>query len=286
MSYDSLEDPTVLVKMYAGHLPRELAISEYEASRKIYALGIATPEPGKLVTDGERIGIMFKRVKGKRSYSRMLSDEPERIEELSREFARVCKRLHSTHCPEGLFEGIKEQSLRYLEHNTWLSEEVRERMADFIRKAPEADTCLHGDMQIGNVISTLPKGASLDTPHDILFIDLGFFSRGCPLFDLGMMQCICIYADESYRQRDFHVNGEVTSKVWRYFLDEYFFSEDALSEKYFGKGQTVESVDRAILPYFCCKLLMVGYDIGFLPPHFLKVIEEVFSGQWPGRISP
>ncbi len=36
-------------------------------------------------------------------------------------------------------------------------EEFKRRALAFIEKVPEADTCLHGDLQIGNIIKMLPN---------------------------------------------------------------------------------------------------------------------------------
>ncbi len=274
-SYDSLLDPEYMVKLYNEGYHEDAVIEELEIAEKVYGLGVETPEPGCLVTDGKRIGIRFRRIAGKRSYSRMLADEPERLEEFTRDFARRCKKIHSTVCPEGLFQDVKEQSLTYLAANR-LEPELSRRIAAFIESVPDSATALHGDMQIGNAISTLPAGAPLTTPHNVYFIDLGTFAHGYPLFDLGMMQNICLTADEEFRREAFHLTGEVTREVWRVFKDEYFFAEDRLADKLIGPGQTPESVDRALMPYQCCKLLLVGFNIGAMPPHYLKILEDTF----------
>lgn len=274
-SYDSLTDPSIMVKLYNADYPVHTISSELEVARKVYDLGIPSPEPGELVTDGSRIGIRFRRIVGKRSYSRMLADEPERIDEYTREFARCCKRLHSVVCPQGVFPDAKEQFLDLLSKVNQ-SESIKRNMAEFIKSVPDSVLALHGDMHIGNAISTLPKGQPLDSPHDVFFIDLGYFSCGCPLFDLGMMMNICLSADEEFRQHDFHLKGEFTREVWKIFAEEYFFGPEKLGEKWFGKGQTVESVTRLLNPYQCCKLLLVQYNLGFMPPHYQEVMDKSF----------
>ena len=266
-----------MVKMYNTSYPLEPVFEEYDVAKKVYSIGVPSPAPGKLVTDGERTGILFRRIKGKRSYSRMLADEPGRAEELSREFARECKKLHATECPEGMFPDAREQFLHLLEADTCLDGAGKDRFADFIRNIPECNTALHGDMHIGNVISTLPKGAPLSEPHDIYFIDLGYFCSGYPMLDLGMMRNICLDADEDFRVENFHIDGKLTAKVWRWFIEEYFFAEDNLAQKYFGPGQTYESISEALLPYQCCKLLLVEYNLGFMPDHYAVIMRNTFK---------
>ena len=75
-SYDSVEDPEVMVKIYNADYPTDTIFSELEVAKKVYSLGVPSPQPGEIITDGERIGIRFKKIIGKRSYSRAIADEP------------------------------------------------------------------------------------------------------------------------------------------------------------------------------------------------------------------
>ncbi len=276
-SYDSITDPSMMVKMYNTDYPADTIFSEQEVAQKVYDLGIPSPLPGEIVTDGERIGIQFRKVKGKRSYSRAFADEPERTDEYAREFARLCKKLHSTECPDGLFPEAKPQFLDLLEASKTFNGAEKAVIADFIRNVPEALTAVHGDMHFGNALTTLPAGAPISDPHDVCFIDLGYFARGCPLFDMGMMMNICLISDEEFRFHDFHVTGEQTAEVWKYFVDEYFFGPEKIAEKYFGPNQTIESVTKAIEPFAAIKLFLVEYNLGFMPPHYVTFIRKVFK---------
>ena len=114
-SYNHKTDPNIMLKIYFRNF--EAAAKELELARKVYEMGIPTPEPGDLITDGERLGIRFRRLVGKRSYSRACGDEPERAEEYGREFARLCKKLHSVHVDTTQFESVKDRLYTLLEQN-------------------------------------------------------------------------------------------------------------------------------------------------------------------------
>lgn len=276
-SYDCVNDSSIMVKLYNTSYDTDTIVLEQEVARKVYDLGIASPEPGVLVTDGSRIGIKFRRVVGKRSFSRALADEPERTEEYAREFARACKKLHATECPSGTFPDAKQQFLKLLEADRVFSSSEKEKVANFILALPDSRTVLHGDMHIGNLLTTLPAGAPLSTPHDLYWIDLGYFSRGFSLIDLGMLQNICLFASEEFRFHDMHVHGDLTANLWKYFMDEYFFASDALAERYFGAGQTLETVNDLLKPYCAMKLLLVEYNLGFLPENYVEVFREALK---------
>ena len=277
VSYVSKTDPDEMVKLYSPSFKVENIYGEYENSRKLYSIGVQTPEPGTIVTDGERTGIRFRRIVGKRSYARMFADEPARTDEFAREMARECKKFHSITPPEGLFINVKDDYLRMLDSDRTMTQTERRKMADVIGSRPDAATLLHGDMHFGNIISTLPAGAPLSEPHKVYFIDLQSVSCGHPLFDLGMLYLICHVCDEDFRFQNFHITSSRTVKVWDSFVDEYFFAEDNLAEKFFGPGQTPESVTEEIIPYTCIKFLLVGYNLnGELPDMYMNYVRENF----------
>ncbi|MBQ5474861.1 MAG: hypothetical protein IIT65_09185, partial [Lachnospiraceae bacterium] len=71
-------------------------LDEMLLARKVYEAGIPTPEPGEyVVTEDGRYGIRFRRIAGKKSYSRATADHPERVAEYAGEFARMCLQLHA-----------------------------------------------------------------------------------------------------------------------------------------------------------------------------------------------
>lgn len=285
-SYDKTDDPSVMIKLYNEDYPAETIFTELETARKVYELGIPSPEPGRLVTDGKRLGIMFRRIVGKRSYSRMLADEPERYDEFAREFAGYCKKVHTTECPDGVFPDAKSQFLHLLEASGEFNADEKKVIGNFIDSVPDCTTALHGDMHMGNAISTLKKGEALSEAHEVYFIDLGYSAHGCPLFDLGMLHNICNYADEGFLFHDMHIHRDVAQKFWRSFVDEYFFGPDKWGVKWFGPDadagtqgfdKAFETVNKGMLPFTSTKLLLVEFNIGSMPPEYARLIRRTFG---------
>ena len=52
------------------------AKAELLTARTVYELGIPSPEPFRMITDGERSGAEYELIKNKRSYTRIISQEP------------------------------------------------------------------------------------------------------------------------------------------------------------------------------------------------------------------
>ena len=254
-SYNHKTNPDIMLKMYFRNF--EAAEKELELAQKVYAAGIPTPEPGDLVTDGERMGIRFRRLVGKRSYSRACGDEPERAPEYGREFAQLCKRLHAIHVDTTQFESVKERLYTLLDANPDFTPDQKTKIRAFIAAAPDADTAIHGDLQFGNAIFTEKDGVR--TPY---FIDLGDFCYGYPMFDIGMVYLCCCLNDEAWTMEVNHMSNATAAQFW-----------EAFQEEYFGPDQDKEEVLRQVRIYAGLKTLIVERDTHCPMPQFRAMLE-------------
>ena len=254
-SYNHKTDPDIMLKVYFRNF--EAAAKELELAQKVYRMGIPTPEPGDLITDGERMGIRFRRLTGKRSYSRACGDEPERVEEYAREFAQMCKKLHAIHVDTTQFESVKDRLYAMLEANPDFTPEQKQKIRDFIAAAPEADTAIHGDLQFSNGIFTEENGV-----RKSYFIDLGDFCYGYPMFDIGMVYLCCCLNDEAWTMEQYHMSNATAAKFWDFFADEYF-----------GKDADMDEVMKEVRIYAGLKTLIVERDTHCPMPQFRAMLE-------------
>ncbi len=254
-SYNHKTDANIMLKVYFRNF--DAAEKELELAQKVYAMGIPTPEPGDLITDGERMGIRFRRLTGKRSYSRACGDEPERVEEYAREFARLCKKLHATHVDTTQFESVKDRLYAMLEANPDFTAEQKRKIHDFIAAAPEADTAIHGDLQFSNGIFTEENGV-----RKSYFIDLGDFCYGYPMFDIGMVYLCCCLNDEAWTMEQYHMSNATAAKFWDFFADEYF-----------GKDADMDEIMKEVRIYAGLKTLIVERDTHCPMPQFRAMLE-------------
>jgi len=259
-SYNHKTDKTVMMKMYLRNF--EAAKKELEVARKVYEAGIPTPEPGDLVTDGQCMGIRFRRIAGKKSYSRACGDDPEHTEEYAREFAQLCKRLHSTRVDTTQFENVKDRLYAMLAENPFFTPAEKEKLHAFIAAQPDADTAIHGDLQFSNGIFVEQNG--MRTPY---FIDLGDFCYGYPMFDLGMVYLCCCLNNEAWTMEQYHMSNAVARRFW-----------DAFAREYFGPDADLAEVEKMILPYAGLKVLIIERDTHFKLPEFHEVLEKTILG--------
>ncbi|MBO6306152.1 MAG: TIGR02172 family protein [Paludibacteraceae bacterium] len=254
-SYNHKTDPNVMLKLYFRNF--EAAEKELELAQKVYAMGIPTPEPGDLITDGKQIGIRFRRIEGKKSYSRACGDNPENTEEYAREFARLCKQLHATHVDTAQFENVKDRYYKMLSDNPDFTPEQKEKIRAFIAAAPDAATALHGDLQFGNGIFVEKDGVRKQ-----YFIDLGDFCYGYYMFDLGMVYLCCCLNNEEWTQEVNHMSNATARRFW-----------DAFAREYFGPEADLEQVEKEVRVYAGIKTLMVERDTRCPMPQFRAMLE-------------
>ncbi|MBQ6777100.1 MAG: TIGR02172 family protein [Paludibacteraceae bacterium] len=255
-SYNHKTDKSIMMKLYFRNF--ESAKRELEVAQKAYAAGIPTPKPGDLVTDGECMGIRFKRIEGKKSYSRACGDDPEHTEEYAREFAQLCKKLHATHVDTTQFENVKDRLYAMLAANPFFTDREKEQLHAFIADAPDTDTAIHGDLQFSNGIFVEQNGVR--TPY---FIDMGDFCYGYPMFDIGMVYLCCKLNDESWTQTQYHMSNAVAARFW-----------DAFALEYFGSDADLVAVEQAVLPYAGLKTLMIERDTHRPMPEFREVLKK------------
>ena len=238
LSY-SHKDGKTLAKLFMKGMGAETAEREFMVNKIVYEMGIPTPKPLRLVTDGTRFGAEYELIPNKRSFARILSQEPEQLESLSLRFAAMAQEIHRTPVDTTRLPSMKnlirEQIVRYKE----IPEDVREKALQFLEAVPDSPTCLHGDLHIGNVITDGER---------TLWIDVGDFAYGVPEWDLGMMYYASNYMSEPRALSIFHLPIEVLKQHWAVFAKAYYGTTNQ---------EELRKKEQALFPFFAVKMLLV-----------------------------
>ena len=246
LSY-SHKDGKSLAKLFSPGVGSDTAVREFLVNKIVYEMGLSTPKPIRLVTDGTRFGAEYELIHGKRSFTRIISQEPEQLEPLSIQFAHLARELHSkpadtTQLPS-MKELVRAEILRY----KLLPDDIREKALLTLDRFPEVTTCLHGDLHIGNIITDGKRN---------LWIDVGDFAYGAPEWDLGMLYYSSHFLTEQRCDSIFHLTPEVLKEHWEIFARAYYDlgreDEALLREK-----------EQALFPYISLKLIYVISKFGY-----------------------
>ena len=242
------KDGDSMIKVYGPRMPKELVAQEKAVAKAVMVFGIPTPLVGTLYEDESgAMALDFERIEGKRSFSRVIADQPERLEEMSIRFAKMCKKLHTTPCDTVIFGDRSRFYRQAIVNCKEITDEEKEKALAFLNNVPQATTCLHGDMQLSNVITN---------EKEDLWIDLSDFGYGNPMFDMGMWYFQAkLNVDEIVRDL-FHFGNDTIAKVWDIFAKEYFGADTP---------EKLAEVERQVAPFAALHMLYLGSVYGFMP---------------------
>ena len=215
-SYNHVSDQDIMLKLYIASRPQELAVQEYERAAAVCAMGIASPRPLEVVEYEGRSGIIFERLKEKKSFSRLVADDPQHLEEYIAEFARAAREFHSTPCNKAVFGSQKELIYKAIENCSVIPAEHKEAFLKAVSGLPDASTCLHGDFHIGNAVRSQGR---------TYFIDLGDFAYGDPRLDIAEFKLPVFLMNDARTQEIFHMSKDLLLRCWNIFLKHYYDTE-------------------------------------------------------------
>ena len=245
-SYNSA-DGDAMMKIYGANVSREAVAREKAVARAVLRFGLPTPLVGALYADGDRTALDFERIPGKRSFSRIISEEPDQLEPITRRFARMCRQLHATPCDTAIFQDRALVHRQAVINCQELGDSDKERILAFVDSIPAATTCLHGDLQISNVITT---------GLEDLWIDLGDFGYGYPLLDIAMWYFLTKITNEERAQHLFHLGVEDLARIWDLFVEEYAGARTPAAK---------QAYEQTVIPYAALHMVYLGTTYGFEP---------------------
>lgn len=235
LTYNHKEGGT-LAKLFLPSMAAENAIREFHTSQVVYESGLPTPKPIRLITDGERFGAEYELIEHKRSFTRIISQEPEQLVPLSERFARLTRQLHQTPADTTRLPDMRELVAEGVDRFETLPADYKARIHRFLDTVPAAATCLHGDLHIGNIIS--------DGRRD-LWIDVGDFAYGVPEWDLGQMYHAANFISAERADSIFHLDQPTLRAHWAAFAPAYYGTDSA---------EALEAEVRRLRPFAAAKM--------------------------------
>lgn len=236
------EDGDRMLKLFRDFVPPSEAIGEKRCSRAVMAKGIPTPASGELVRVGNRVGLVYELLHGKRSIARAMADDPDHMEDFIARYAAAAKKLHAMPCDRVGFVSAHDRACAAITGSPLIDEKKKADVIRFLDGVAETGTCLQGDFQYGN---------SVFVGDQVLFIDLGMFAYGNPLYDLGFLYFTGHAGNAEYADMLYHNTPENLLKAWYLFVRNYFGVETE---------SEVAEIDEMVRPFggLCCMILGGG----------------------------
>ena len=207
------KDGKTLAKLFMPSMAADNAKREFLINQVVYDSGLPTPKPIRLITDGTRFGAEYELIQPKRSFTRIISQEPDQLVPLSERFAVLAKQIHQTPADTTRLPDMKELAGTWIDRLTEFPDDLKARFHRFLDTVPSTPTCLHGDLHIGNIIT--------DGSRD-LWIDVGDFAYGVPQCDLGMMYYSSHFLSPERADNIFHLDNDTLRAHWDAFAPVYY----------------------------------------------------------------
>ena len=211
------KDGHTLAKLFMPSMAADNAVREFRINQVVYESGLPTPKPIRLITDGTRFGAEYELIQPKRSFTRIISQEPDQLVPLSERFAVLAKQIHQTPADTTRLPDMRELVGTWIDRLADLPDDFKARFHRFIDTVPSTPTCLHGDLHIGTIIT--------DGSRD-LWIDVGDFAYGAPQWDLGMMFYTANFMSAERADSIFHLDNDMLRAHWKAFAPVYYGTDD------------------------------------------------------------
>ncbi len=233
------KDGKTLAKLFMSSVAADNAAREFHINQVVYESGLPTPKPIRLITDGERFGAEYELISPKRSFTRIISQEPDQLVPLSERFARLARKIHETPADTKRLPDMKELVGEWIDKFENLPDAYKERFHRFLDTVPSTPTCLHGDLHIGNIIT--------DGQRD-LWIDVGDFAYGVPQWDLCMMYFSSHFLSPDRADNIFHLDNDSLKAHWNAFAPVYYGTDSK---------EVLETEVRKLYPFIATKLAFI-----------------------------
>ena len=207
---------------------------EREVAKLALILGVPTAISYDVVQVGDSYGSVFELLNA-RSFSKILSTEPEKLDWCVAEYVKMLKIIHGTLVPAGKLPDMRETAIGWARFMLdYLPEEAGKKLLALIEAIPHDDHMIHGDYHTKN----------LELQNDeVLLIDMDTLAVGHPIFELASMYNSFIGFSELDPEiiRKFQgFDSAMGHKFWRQSLAAYLGTQNEM------KLQEVEDKARII----------------------------------------
>ncbi|MDO4379759.1 MAG: anti-sigma factor antagonist [Clostridia bacterium] len=214
-----LDDETI-VKLYYPRVLKKDIEQEKALSKKAFVLGIPTAISYDIVDVDGRVGVVYELLNAKTLAELIRSDE-KNLEKYVQMYADVCRLIHSTEDETGFLPSFKDLCRDEVSKIHSVTEEERNCLFRFIDLLPEEKTCVHGDLNINNIM--VQNG-------ECCLIDMGEFSVGTPMHDISRIIFSMDFASDGAEFNQFFKMPQTTvDRILELFLKKYF-KTDSLEE--------------------------------------------------------
>ncbi len=237
-------DRETIVKLYNEGIAPDIAEKEKEFAKAAFVAGIPTAISYDVVACGNRTGVVYEMLEATLFSSVIRNDLPN-IAAHAETLARIARTVHATPADPAVFPDIKESFRDYIRQmDFFLSADEIAFLQARLDSIPGADTCVHFDLHTSNIM--IRDG-------EPVIIDMGDFSRGHYLFDVGLMCTIYGIPELGISEMATKIPNDDGFRLYEGFLKHYFADKTDEEYQFFQRNM-----------HFLASLRLI-YTITFIP---------------------
>lgn len=212
-------DDETIIKLYYGNADPAFIEHEKSLSKKAFVMGIPTAISYDIVEANGRKGVVYELIKSK-TLGELIRMDDSRLDEYVAMYVDICKKVNSIHTNDPEIPSFKEANRADIANVTGITDMEREMLYRFIDSVPEGDTCIHGDLNINNIM--VQDG-------ECCLIDMGELSVGMPMFDLSRILFSMVYANAEKGEFNsfYKMPSEKVTEIYEKFFRGFFGCDTA-----------------------------------------------------------
>lgn len=240
-------DDETIIKLYYGDAEPAFIEHEKALSKKAFVMGIPTAISYDIVEANGRRGVVYELIKSK-TLGELIRADRSKLEEYAKMYADICKTVGSIHTDDPEIPSFKDINREDIPNITGITEEERNYLYRFLKLVPDSDTCIHGDLNINNIM--VQDG-------ECCLIDMGELSTGIAMFDISriLFSMICANSAPGTYNGFYKMQSEEVAELYARFF-HYYFECDTIEEAIEKDPQV-----RWLYPlawFRCCTSLLKG----------------------------
>lgn len=211
-------DDETIIKLYYGTVDLNLIEHEKALAKKAFVMGIPTAISYDIVEANGRTGVVYELIKSK-TLCELMRNDKDNLEEYIKMYADICKQVHDIHTHDPEIPSFKDANREDIKLILDLTDEEKDLLNKFIDLVPDGDSCIHGDLNINNIM--VQDG-------ECCLIDMGEFSTGTPMFDISRIVFSMKYANTKPGEMNsfYKMPSDEVTYIYNKFLELYFGTSD------------------------------------------------------------
>lgn len=207
-------DDETIIKLYYGNADLSFIEHEKALAKKAFVMGIPTAISYDIVEANGRTGVVYELIKSK-TLGELIRADSTKLDEYTDMYADICKQVHTIHTSDPEIPSFKEANREDIKGITGITEEERTCLHRFLDLVPDGDVCIHGDLNINNIM--VQNG-------ECCLIDMGELSTGTPLFDVSRIVFSMVYANTAPGEYNafYKMQSEEVTQIYEKFFRGYF----------------------------------------------------------------